>query len=216
MAAIIFLILFICAMGFYILREPVIIHNEQQVSKENLEIKINKLEEAAKPKLELKYEDDNPTSRQVYTDPEGRTGTLFRIRITNISTTESIQQMEVYLTEVNTTPKIPYLPAKLGFMHDYGERLHAGNELWADVLTVGDSKDATGDTKYEMFFGFADDIPKRAQHLFIKEFRSYEFEVKASGMGIPSASKRFEFFANEHGNKDTFGLREVNNGQPKT
>lgn len=204
MAAQVFLLLFICAMGFYILREPVIIHNEQQVSKENLEREIKRLNEETKPKLELKI-DANELSYS-YMKPHAF---IFHIHVTNTATMESIEGVEINLVKVGVNPQTYVLPAKLSIMYNHENRLNAGDSLYVGIVEIKAPSPDFGETQYQ--FKFTLDNNKSIHNVPRVFDPPLEFTIRASGINTSPVETTFELFSSNENNETIIKLREVNN-----
>ncbi len=183
-----------------IVSTPPEMYNEKidEIKKEQK--KNQKLEERAKPKLEIRLIEGGDTYRQTrpisYDGIIVRQQTIFRVSIHNVSSAESIDGISVVLS--NTEPRaLQYIPAELHSMNDANKTLNAGGSLFIDVLGVEKWSDNSG--VHRRLFWYFDHSPIR--DLDKIEMRDYAISIAASGKGSPLRSRDFRFLI---GDLDTY------------
>src|SRR5574341_1383347 len=177
----------------FLLRDiPPRLYYEQQVTISQSRDAEAKLTEQARPKLELKYLDGHPSSVQIDRTGEN-TGTQFRVSLTNVSTTQSVENISISLVEVTTDP-FSFLPAELGIMNNVPKRLNAGAQLFIDVVFVYATRSAGTETQFDFGFNFIDEGLKARQRNILRQLRTLEFIIKVTGTPQSSeVSKPFVF-----------------------
>jgi hypothetical protein len=210
MPVVISALFFTIVMVIYICREPFNIHNEQQLLIGQREQEVEILKETAKPKLELRYDENWPTSIKSFTDREGKTGILFRIRLKNISTIGSAENIKTELLNTNRSPQITDVPAELSFMHNEdGKRLNAGTCLWIDAVNLYSVKTPTSENQYFERFGFERKDFQQQTTAAINPTQPMQFTIQASGSNTTAVCRTFELFFRDENGEKVPQIREV-------
>lgn len=171
------------------------------------EVIIHDLQEQVKPKLELSYLKDHPSSKMVDHAPNGK-GILLRIYVLNRCKAKGIGKVRVELIGINPV-SFPFLPAEFGTMNGKSV-LSANDDLFADIVTVRENKNAEGEIKYSLDLGFVDESLKQRQQRIVSVPKSLNLHVRATAETGAAADKWFRFSVRKarNSNELRFSLKE--------
>ncbi len=200
----VFLVMFFTLVGL-LYQVPAIMNQEKDDELARVNQIVVQLEEVAKPKLELKFDDTNATSRYPLADD----GTLFRFFVTNIGTKEKIESVVVTLAKIDITPELPILPIRLGITHNYPDQLNAGDHLFADGIQFYPPKAEEGKAECSLRFGW--DLGNHISNIPVPfdPSKSLRFSITASGSNTSLVEKTFEFYLEDVNGVELPNVREV-------
>jgi hypothetical protein len=215
MAALILLLVFIVLLLWSISREPVIIYNEQQNSKNQLQNEIIRLKEEAEPKLQIYFDE---SSIQIDSSPTGKI-TFHRVCVRNISSVRSVDKLNIKLTGEKIRQLLPFTPIEMRQTNTRGmqeKHLNPNSEMLVDVIYVTEFNNTKPEERYKFGFGFEIGVLNGRKE--VKEIKSppSELIIEASGMNTPVVTKTFTFNKKRLSKKNPYGFGEKIDDQPKT
>lgn len=189
---------FLLRFTFNLFYFPAKLYEEQSIT-------IDQFNQGTKAKLELYYDPNHKSSKQVDYSTSGNSANTFRIFIKNVSLS-SVEGFRASIVSITPNEYFTFLPAELGIMNNQEKRLNAGDSLCLDAIYLELTRDPTGELKYKFHFGFENqDLIRRS---LSNNLKAYEFTIVASGSNCPQIQKTFEFVVTNEGRDPHFDIRE--------
>lgn len=175
-----------------VIRIPAEMDKEKQEEIYRGKQQISKLQEDARPKLELSYDDAQDTSHQAWSS----NFIDFRVIVKNIGSVH-LENLTVKL--IDTKPKtLPFLPVELNITHDYSNSLNPSDSRFVDVLeTRPPNKNLVFSAKGKGF------------EQYNYPFQDYEILLAASADNSPVATKWFKLSYDPSNRQATFVFKEL-------